>query len=282
MAAATLAPMSRENSAPALRLDGATRIYAIVGDPIAQVKSPVGVTASFQARGENAILIPAHIAGADLGALLDALWRMKNCDGVIVTVPHKFSCFDYCETATERARFLGAVNIMRRSGAGWFGDAVDGLGYLAGMRARCGVVENRRALLVGAGGAGSAIALQLVEEGVAELAIHDPDAQRRESLIQRLAGLNKAKISAGSADPTGFDLVCNASPLGMRDGDPLPVEVEKLAPGMFVACVVTAPAVPPLIAAARARGCKTSTGADMFFGAQEIMVDFLLAGEKAV
>lgn len=262
-------------------LTGATRLNIIVGDPIAQVKSPGGVTQSFQARGVDAILVPAQVAPADLTLFLDAATRLKNLDGLIITVPHKFACFAYCRSATERSNFLGAVNVMRRNAdGGWHGDIVDGLGFVGAARSHGADPRGRRALLVGAGGAGSAIALALVEAGVRELAIHDGDPARRDALIGRLAALGKAKVSAGSPDPSGFDFVGNATPAGMRPGDPLPVEVSKLSPEAYVGCVITSPAVSPLIAAARAAGCVTGTGSEMYAALQERMVDFLLFSDE--
>lgn len=265
----------------AFNLTGATRLNVIVGDPIAQVKSPGGMTAAFAARGHDGIVVPARVAPADLEELLTALDKVPNCDGIIVTVPHKFACHGHCASATERGDFLGAVNIMRRRpDGGWHGEMVDGLGFVGAVKANGGEPAGKRALLVGAGGAGSAIALALVDAGVAELAIHDADTSRRDQLIERLNRKGKAKVFAGSADPTGFGLVANASPAGMKAGDPLPVEVEKLSPDTFVGCVVTVPAVSPLIAAARERGCRTSTGTEMYQALQSAMVDFLLAGER--
>lgn len=261
-------------------LSGKTRIYAIVGDPIAQVKSPAGVTRSFHARGRDAICIPAHVSPDDLPLFLQAAERLQNFDGVIVTVPHKFASFGHCASASERAAFLGVANVMRRDGkGGWEGDMVDGLGFVGALRSNGCDPKGRRALLVGAGGAGSAIALALVEAGVVELAIHDPDAARRDRLIARLNGLGKARVFAGSADPAGFDLVANATPLGMKEGDPLPLDVTRLSPQAFVGCVITSPAVSPLIAAARELGCGTSTGSQMYLALQESMVDFLLFNE---
>ena len=265
----------------AIPLSGATRVFQILGDPIAQVKSPGGMTASFHVRGRDAIVVPAQIPPERLGEYLDALAYLKNLDGLIVTVPHKFACFAHCAEATERARFLGAVNVMRKTEAGWLGDALDGIGYVTALKNGGARLSGARALLIGAGGAGSAIALSLIEGGARELAVHDPDAARRDSLIARLNGLGKGKVHIGSADAGGFDLVCNASPMGMREGDPLPVEAETIAPSAFVACVITAPAISPLIAAARARGCKTSTGYDMYLAVQALMVDFLLDGREA-
>jgi shikimate dehydrogenase len=98
--------------------DGGTRLHLILGDPIAQVKSPAGITRGFAARGRNAMLLPAHVAAAELDAFLAGVARMRNLDGLVVTVPHKFAAFRHCATATERARFLGAVNVMRRGPGG--------------------------------------------------------------------------------------------------------------------------------------------------------------------
>ena len=258
-------------------LNGATRLLFIVGDPIAQVKSPAGVTQAYAALGRNTMCVPAHVAPADLAAWLDGTGRAQNVDGIIVTVPHKFAAFALCATATPRAAFLGAANVLRRAADGrWHGDMVDGVGFVQALRKRGGEPAGRRALLVGAGGAGSAIAHALLDAGVATLALHDADTARRDTLLQRLAAVAPGRVQAGSADPAGFDIAVNATPMGMGAGDPLPFDVARLAPACFVGCVVTAPAVTPLIVAARAAGCATLTGSDMFACVRDRMVEFLL------
>lgn len=258
-------------------LNGATRVHFIVGDPIAQVKSPAGVSQAFQQRGRNAFVMPAHVVPADLATWVAGVSLARNVDGIIVTVPHKFACHDLCATTSERAGFLRTVNTMRRNAdGGWHGDMFDGLAMVEAMRAKGLLPQGKRALLVGAGGAGSAIAHALVLAGVSALAIHDEDAQRRSTLITRLASLGRCPITGGTPDPTGFDLVVNATPAGMRAGDPLPLEVTQLTPAMFVGCVITQPTVTPLIEAARARGCGTVTGSEMFAQVRDLMVDFLL------
>jgi shikimate dehydrogenase len=260
-----------------IAVDGATRLHIIVGDPITQVKSPAGMSAAFAASGRNALCVPVHVTPEDLGGLIAGAALARNLDGIIATVPHKFACYRHCTEASDRAHFLRAVNIMRRlPGGGWFGEMVDGLGFVGAVMAKGGAPEGKRALLIGAGGAGSAIALALVEAGVAALAIHDEDTARRDDLIARLGQRTTIPLSAGSRDPRGFDLIANATPAGMRPEDPLPVDAEQLSPDMFVGCVITAPAVPPLIAAARRKGCTTSTGSDMYAALQRIMLDFLL------
>jgi len=261
---------------------GATRLHVIVGDPIAQVRSPAGVSAAFAARGHDGILVPVQVAPADLPDFLAVATRLKNLDGIVVTIPHKFACYQACTSATERAHFLRTVNLMRRRADGsWHGDMVDGLGFVGAARAKGIDPQGMRALLVGAGGAGSAIALALVEAGVHELAIHDSATERRDALIGRLNALGKAPVRTGTMDPAGFDFVANATPAGMKDGDPPPVDVARLAPASYCGCVITKPEISPFIAAARGVGCVTGTGTDMYQQHQSIMVDFLLSVDGA-
>lgn len=259
------------------QLNGESRVYFIVGDPIAQVKSPYGVTVAMQQQGFNAVCVPAHVAPTDLGAAMETFQRMKNVYGVIATVPHKFDAFSHCASGTDRARFLQAANVIRRAPDGsWRGDMVDGLAMAAALKAAGHELRGRKALLVGAGGAGTAIGHALLTSGVASLDVHDTDAARRERLIAKLATLDVAPVHAGSADPSAYDLVVNATPLGMREGDPYPFDVSRLKPTTVVADVVTTPAITALIAAARAAGCPTVTGLDMFAQVSGLMIDFLL------
>jgi shikimate dehydrogenase len=264
-------------------LSGETRVVPIIGDPIAQVKSPADVTEALLERGRNCVVVPIHVALSDVHDFIRGMSLAKNVDGMIVTVPHKFAAYQHCSTTTERAHFLGAVNILRRNpDGGWHGDQVDGLAFVRGIRSAGCAPEGQRSLLVGAGGAGSAIALALLDAGVAELAIHDRDTARRDALVLRLQNRYAATIRAGSADPSGYTLVVNATPAGMRPADPFPVDVEKLTPGMFVGDVITAPAVTPLVEAARSLGYKIQVGAGMFAAVSELMVDFLLEDDASV
>ena len=258
-------------------LSGASRVHFIVGDPIAQVKSPANVTRAYHARGLNAFVMPAHVAPADLATWLAGVSLAKNVDGIIATVPHKFACHDLCATTSERAAFLHTVNTMRRNPDGtWHGDMFDGLGFVSAMNDNGCDPAGKKALLVGAGGAGSAIAHALVMAGVSELAICDDDASRRETLVQRLAGLSLCPVKHGGTDPTDYDIVLNATPVGMKETDAFPLQASKLTSSMFVGCVITQPVVTPLIAAARAKGCLSMTGADMFGRVSDLMIDFLV------
>lgn len=258
-------------------LSGATRVHFIVGDPIAQVKSPAGVSQLLIERGLNAYVMPAHVAPVDLADWVRGVSLARNVDSIIVTVPHKFACFGLCATATPQANFLGAVNVMRRNPNGsWHGDMCDGTAYVAGLRAQECDPDGRRAFVVGAGGAGSAIAHALVLAGVANLAIHDADPARRDALIARLSSLARAQVVPFNGNLQDFEIAINATPCGMLPGDALPFDPVHLARDCLVGCVITAPAVPPLIEAARRRGCPTMTGTEMFAQVRSRLVDFLL------
>jgi shikimate dehydrogenase len=276
--------MSQQNASsfsPSLDegLSGATRIYFIVGDPIAQVRSPAGVTAALRAAGRDALVVPAHVAPADLPAFFAGVTPMHNVDGVIITVPHKFSAAGYCTTLSDEGSFLGAVNTLRRTPDGhWHGGMFDGTGFVAALKDAGCDPTGKRALLIGAGGAGSAIGHALVSAGVGSLDIRDNDMDRTTSLTGRLNALQRGKAGSAAADveaPT-FDIVVNASPLGMRADDRLPIDVSRLRPETFVGDVVTKPPLTPFIEAARARGCRTVTGTQMFGRVCDRMVEFLL------
>lgn len=267
---------------------GATRVVFVVGDPIGQVKSPAAVTAALRRRGVDAICVPAHVRPADLTDFLSVAWRMPNVDGVLVTVPHKVAAVRACTALTPRARVIGAVNVLRRSAQGWLGDMCDGDAFVDAVREAGAAVTGQRALLVGVGGAGVAIAHALVAAGVSQLDLHDIDVKRRDQVLAQLQQApthnhttEATRLCAGYTQGISYDLVCNASPLGMRQGDPLPVRVEVLAPQVCVGDVVTVPAEPPLIAEARRRGCRVSTGEDMFRHVSTRLVDFLLETSNA-
>jgi shikimate dehydrogenase len=255
---------------------GATRLYPVVGDPIAQVKSPGGVTRAFEAAGADALCYPVQVAPEHFAAFIAVCRATKNMDGIIITVPHKFAAHDVCDTLTERAKFLKSVNTIIRDAEGRLhGDMFDGLGFVAACEENGCSFAGKRALLVGAGGAGTAIAHAVASAGVAHLGIAEMDHARRDDLVARLIAA-RFPVASAEADATGYDIVLNATPMGMREGDPLPVPAETLRREMFVGDVVTKPEVPPLIATARALGCKTSNGVAMFAKVRDLMVAFLL------
>ena len=265
------------------RLSGQTRLFFTVGNPVAQVPSPGGLTRAFEARGANAVQVAIHVTERTLDRFFAVVAESENVDGLVTTVPYKFLARGKCKTASQRSELIGAVNVVRRNAdRSWHGDITDGLGFCAAAEAAGTDLSGRRALLIGAGGAGSAIGLALIDHGVCELAIYDLDHERQGALVDKLSSCQRAVVvAAATPNPSGFGLIANATPAGMRPGDALPVDVEKLTPEMHIGDVVTAPEVPPLVTEARTRGCPTHTGTEMFVHQIDLMADFLLGLDRA-
>ncbi|MFM0248038.1 shikimate dehydrogenase family protein [Paraburkholderia sediminicola] len=259
------------------KLSGETRLFPIIGNPIVFVKSPQRLTRGFAARGHNGICIPMQVPEGDLDVVMRGLTSTPNVDGLLVTMPHKFTAFTYCATRSETARLLGGVSVMRRNPDGtWHGDMLDGLAFVKAQIDEGARPEGARVLLVGAGAAGSAIAVALLEAGVRELIIHDANESRVAQLMAVVAVLGRGRVSAGPADPTGCDMVCNATPMGMAAGDPLPIAANLLTASMFVGDVIAGHGATPFLQAAQAAGCKTANGVQMVEAVQEMMLDFML------
>jgi shikimate dehydrogenase len=157
----------------------------------------------------------------------------------------------------------------------WVGDMTDGGGFTDALKRKDFDPKGKRTLQVGAGGAGSAIALALTMGG-ANVTLCDLDAGKRDALIARLARHDYKIAATDTVDPSGFDLIVNATPAGMKAGDPLPADATKLDANQFVADVITMPVITPLLAAAKARGCATQTGVDMFEAQVDFITEYLL------
>jgi shikimate dehydrogenase len=258
-------------------LSGETRLFPIVGDPIIYAKSPERLTLGFAARGHNGICVPMQVRQGDLDGSMRGLSLTGNVDGLLITMPHKTTSFAYCATSNERASLFGVVSVMRRNQDGsWHGDMLDGLAFVKAQVDQGAKPEGARVLLVGAGAAGSAIAVALLQAGVRELVIHDTDPARVAYLVPLLSSLGRGQVLAGPADPNGCDMVCNASPMGMADGDPLPVVGNLLSTSMFVGDVIAGHGETPFLRAAREAGCKTADGDQMVEAVQEMMLDFMI------
>lgn len=256
-------------------VDGATRLYGIIGDPVAQTASPRVFSARFRAAGRNAILLPFHVPGAAFETTVRGIMALANLDGIIVTVPYKARMLQFVDRILPTAKKVGAVNALRREADGqWSGDMFDGRGMVRAITARAGAVAGRNVMLIGAGGAGSAIACALAEAGVASITLCDTDTRRAHVLAARLAHIAPACVlRVGPATSDGIDLLVNASPVGMNPQDGLPAPLGKLDPRVIVADVVVADET-PLLRHARACGCATVRGQEMMLAQVDEMLAF--------
>jgi len=259
-------------------VSGRTRLFGIVGHPIEQVRSPEMFTAEFRRRALDAILVPLHVLPDDFDALLPQLLRLPNLDGLIFTIPYKPRACALADRLGEQARIVGAINALGRRVGGWDGDIFDGIGCVEAFRLRGISLTGRRALLLGAGGAGSAIAVALASERPASLRVYDVDATRAETLAATIArAFPGVAVSAGPPQIAGIDILLNATPVGMLDDARLPIAITALPPAMIVFDAIVKPETTPLLALAERCGCTTVRGREMMHGQIARIVDFFLA-----
>ncbi|MEU3752558.1 shikimate dehydrogenase [Streptomyces olivoreticuli] len=246
-------------------ISGTTRLYAVLGDPVAQVKAPGLLNPLLSERGLDAVVVPVHARTHDLAEVVGGLKRIGNLDGLLVTVPHKAALCALADELGPAAALIGTANAMRRDPDGrWYADNFDGLGFVRGLRAAGHTVRDSHVTLVGAGGAGSAIAAALLMAGAARLSVHDTDRARLDALLLRLGSRWPDGIGAlgpGDLETAGFAV--NATPLGMRPEDPLPFDPSKVRPDAVVVDVVMKPHETALLSAAAATGRRVHHGIHM-------------------
>jgi shikimate dehydrogenase len=248
-------------------ITGTTKLIAHLGYPTEAFKAPLIYNPYFEQNGIDAVVVPMGCRPQDYRAFLKLLFRLSNIHGALITMPHKISTMELLDEASTNAKVAGSCNAVRLAPDGrLIGDMFDGEGFVRGILRKGKPVAGAHALVVGAGGVGSAIAASLAQAGVERLAIFDANGATTAALVDRL---NKyyphLQVASGSADPAGFDIVVNATPLGMGRGDPLPFDVARLSSSTFVGEVVMTKEMTPLLEAVRARGCAFQVGTDMLF-----------------
>jgi shikimate dehydrogenase len=248
-------------------IDGQTELIAHLGYPTHAFKAPMIYNPYFESAGINAVVVPMGCRPESFPGVLRSLFRLENIRGALITMPHKVSVLELLDEVSPAVRVAGACNAVKRDAAGRLvGEMFDGEGFVRGLRRKGMKLEGARALVVGCGGVGSAIAASLAAAGVAAISLYDVQRNSADALAQRLAWhFPEVEVAAGSNDPAGMDVVVNGTPMGMNAGDPLPVDVERLEPRTFVGEVVMKSEMTAFLTAAKARGCRVQVGTDMLF-----------------
>jgi shikimate dehydrogenase len=247
-------------------ISGKTSIIAHLGYPTESFKAPLIYNPYFESIGVDAVVVPMGVKSEDYAQFLPLLFRLTNLRGALVTMPHKVTSVSLADEVSTAAKIAGACNaLMRRPDGKLVADMFDGEGFVRGVLRNGRKVEGSRALVVGSGGVGSAIAASLAGAGVATLGLFDVSAEAAEALGARLrAHYPKLEVNLGSKDPHGYDIVINATPIGMKPGDPLPMDVERIAPSTFVGEVVMKEEMTPFLRAARDKGCAIQAYLEFF------------------
>ena len=256
---------------------GSTELVAHVGHPTHTFKSSLIYNPWFERQGIDAAVVPMGVRPQDYPGFFKALFTMTNIRGALVTMPHKVTTMGLVDHVSVTAAIAGATNVVRVQADGTLlADQYDGAGFVQGAQRRGFDPAGKRALVVGNGGVGAPIAASLVAAGLRGITLYDPDTAASAALAARITAHHPdVVVNIGDRDPAGYDMVVNATPLGMREGDPLPVEVHRLGEDTFVGDVVLTTHETPFVLAARRQGCIVQIGSDMLFEMIPSMLAFL-------
>jgi shikimate dehydrogenase len=249
-----------------VRITGTTRVFFILGDPVAQVRAPEVFNPLFQKHAIDAVLVPLKLPAAALPGFLEHGLKAENVGGFWATMPHKPALAELLKPTDPVAQIAGAVNAVRRGANGQLEAALfDGIGFVKGLDHFGIPIAGRRILVIGAGGGGHAVAAAVAQRKPAALAVFNRTPDRAEALVARLNDL----IGPGSAtvarsnDPAGFDLIINCTSQGLKLGDALPFDPASAAPHAAVVDIIMSREPTPLLQACRTRGLRAEPGFEM-------------------
>jgi shikimate dehydrogenase len=257
-------------------VSGRTKLFAIVGHPIEQVRSPEMVTAELKRRGHEAILIPIHVFPQDFANVMPNLMKVENLFGLIFTIPYKAIGMSLASEIGLQASVVGAANALsRRPEGGWRAEIFDGLGCVQGFSARGISFRGKQVMLIGAGGAGAAIGVAVAHEKPSRMRLFDLDPTRAQSLAAKIKDLDRdIQAEVGEPDVRDCDVLLNASPVGMLGDARMPISVTELPAGLVVFDAIVKPERTPLLLLAERCGCVVIYGREMMRGQIGKMVDF--------
>jgi shikimate dehydrogenase len=248
-------------------ITGKTKLIVHLGYPTESFKAPMIYNPWFEMKGIDVVVVPVGVEPPNYPDLLKALFRTTNVIAALVTMPHKVTTTHLVNEMSTTAKIAGACNaILRRPDGSLLGDMFDGAGFVRGVERKGKRIAGARGLVIGCGGVGSAIAASLAAAGLSAIGLYDPNTASSEALGDRLRQhYPTLEVNTGSNDPTGYDIVVNATPLGMKPGDPLPFDIAKITSSTFVGEVVMKEEYTPLLRAALDKGCTVQVGTDMLF-----------------
>lgn len=272
-------------------INGTTDVYLILGDPVAQVRAPESFNLIFAEFGINAVLVPVHLPPASVRAFVRAAFTARNIKGLFLTIPHKSGVMDMLDECSELGRLAGAVNAVRCDAQGRLvGDLFDGEGFVASLNGFGIAYTGKRVLILGAGGGAAAIGASLVSPAsktskgaAAEVALYDPIPGKAQALADRLGASGRVKVfAANSSDPAGFDVIVNATPLGLYATDPMPCDVSRMGPDAALVDILMKNQPTQVVRAARSLGRVAQPGFEMLIEQAHLYLKFFGDHQAAV
>ncbi len=249
-------------------ISGRTKIFGIFGHPVEHTFSPGMHNSAFVALKMDACYVPFAVHPDQLREAVNAVIPLK-LSGLNITVPHKEKIIPFLDELSQEARLIGAVNTIEIRGEKLIGHNTDGRGFLRSLKEQAGFSpRGKKIFLIGSGGAARAVAFSLALSGASKIWLRDVDAKKAEVLA---ADINKktniAVVSlpehALSSAASEADCLINATPIGLKKGDPLPVPSRIIEARHLVVDLVYNPPETPLLKAARMKKAKSLSGLGM-------------------
>lgn len=243
-------------------------ITAVFGQPVAENPTQAMIEAAYAHHGLAWRYLTLEVAPDDLPAAVAGA-RAMGFRGFNCTIPHKIAVIPLLDELSEAAGLMGAVNCVVRENNRWIGENTDGKGFVQSLRERTDP-QGKRIVLLGAGGAARAIAVELALAGVAEITVVNRTLPRGEELVellkQRLKVASRLVLWKGDFDlPPHADVLINATSIGLYpDVDArVPLNLDTLSSKTIVADVIPNPPQTRLLRDAQQRGCPTLDGLGM-------------------
>jgi len=257
-------------------INGATRLYGTIGDPIRQLRLTAMMPQVFAAAGVNAAWLPFEGGAELLPLLLEGLGKLRNFAGLTVTTPHEGAALRLLGRSTRRAGAAGSANLVRREHDGVLaGDNVEGAGFVRGLEAQGHRLRGASVWVIGLGAVGGAIAAALCEAGVGRLLLTEIQRVRIDATIDRLSRhYPDVPVAEVTTPPKGIHVAINATTLGLRPEDPLSFDPLVLSPDVVVADVIMTPAETPLLHHARTHGRRIHHGRHMLDHQMPLILDW--------
>jgi shikimate dehydrogenase len=218
-------------------VSGKTKIIGLFGFPIEHTLSPAMHNAAFSHLGLDICYLPFRVSPNDLPDAVRAV-RALNLIGVNITVPHKEKLIPLLDKVNEEASFIGAVNTVVNNDGILTGYNTDGRGFISSLEERGVKINNKDILVLGAGGASRAISYYL-SENASRLSIYDLDKSKAENLINAFAKIRNNVVRLDDIKDIGTpDIIINATPLGLKKDDPLPLNPDLITSKTVVCDVI--------------------------------------------
>jgi shikimate dehydrogenase len=261
-------------------ITGNTHLLALIADPIAQALAPAMFNAEILLRQlqDKYVFIPLHVAPANLQTTLATLRNIRNFDGAVISMPHKFAVLAYVQHISPSAKLVGACNVVRREANGDLSGALlDGQGFVKSLHDTGFDPAGKSVFLHGVGGAGCSIAYSLCESNIASLTLSNRTQEKSKVLINILAGKFKnIKFELHNCTNINHQIVINASSIGMPNLPGNSIDITKFNPPELVADIVINSAGTALLEKSKNMGCKIITGAHMLAAQKNELLKFML------